>query len=183
MIYFYLDRICYRDVKPENFLLGYTGTPNANMIHVVDFGLSNVYADHAGNHIAYREGKNLTGTARYMSINSHNGLEQSRRDDLESLAHVLIYFARKGQLPWSGLKAANIRERYRLIGQIKQETPIAQLCAEQPSVLADFLRYARNLNFDEAPDYPLIRSWFRNLFVEKHFSEDGHFEWTTRTTT
>ena len=89
------------------------------MVHVIDYGLSKKYRDSKTlTHIPYRDGKNLTGTARYASINTHVGIEQSRRDDLESVGHVLFYLL-KGSLPWQGLRAANNKEKYAKIRQVK----------------------------------------------------------------
>jgi serine/threonine protein kinase len=93
-----MSGMCFRDIKPDNFLMG-TGQ-RTNQINCIDFGLAKRFRNAKTNeHIPYKENKNLTGTARYASLNTHLGVEQARRDDLESLGFVLLYFL-KGGLPW-----------------------------------------------------------------------------------
>ena len=145
--------LIYRDIKPDNFLVGRPATPTAQKVHIVDFGMAKQYRDpRTHQHIAYRERKALLGTARYMSINTHLGIEQLRRDDLESLGHVFMYFLR-GSPPWQGLKAPTNKQKYEKIGMKKQSTSIKDLCSGFPVQFAQYLSYVRNLKFDEKPDY------------------------------
>lgn len=108
---------------------------NSGTIYIIDFGLAKRYRDPNNNqHIPYRNNKSLTGTVRYASINCHMGIEQSRRDDVESVIYVLIYFM-KGKLPWQGMQAKTKTEKYKKIMQLKMGTPPEVLCRGCPSKL------------------------------------------------
>lgn len=169
--------LIYRDIKPDNFLIGRPGTKTANVIHVVDFGMAKQYRDpKSKQHIPYRERKSLSGTARYMSINTHLGREQSRRDDLEALGHVFMYFLRGG-LPWQGLKAATNKQKYEKIGEKKQTTVIKELCEGFPEQFNQYLTYVRNLGFEDTPDYDYLRELFTQALKEKGGVEDGEYDW------
>ncbi|RKP35725.1 kinase-like domain-containing protein [Dimargaris cristalligena] len=174
--YIHNKNYIHRDIKPDNFLMGIGR--RTNLVHVIDFGLAKKYRDPRTHiHIAYRENKNLTGTARYASINTHLGIEQSRRDDLESLGYVLMYFLR-GNLPWQGLKAVTKRQKYDRIMERKMTTTTEQLCRGFANEFAIYLNYTRSLRFDDKPDYAYLKRLFRELFVRESLKYDYVFDWT-----
>ncbi|KAI5415210.1 Casein kinase 1-like protein 1, variant 2 [Lathyrus oleraceus] len=149
----------HRDIKPDNFLMGLGR--RANQVYAIDFGLAKKYRDSSTHqHIPYRENKNLTGTARYASTNTHLGIEQSRRDDLESLGYVLMYFLR-----------GRISEK-------KVSTSIEALCRGYPTEFASYFHYCRSLRFDDKPDYAYLKRIFRDLFIREGFQFDYVFDWT-----
>eukprot|EP01083_Nonionella_stella_P065989 173416_1 len=175
--YVHTKNFIHRDLKPDNFLIG-LGRRKLNLIYMIDFGLAKRYRDpRTHRHIPYVEGKSLTGTARYASINTHLGIEQSRRDDLESLGYVLMYFNR-GQLPWQGLKANTKKEKYNRIAEKKMSTPVEILCKHFPAEFATYLNYCRALRFDDKPDYAYLRRLFRDLFFRQGYAADYRFDWT-----
>lgn len=156
--YLHSKGIVHRDIKPENFMFG-IGT-KVHHLYLIDFGLSKRYFD--VKHVQIRTKLSLTGTARYASINAHRGIEQSRRDDLEAIGHMLIYFLR-GSLPWSGLDAKTQEEKYRKIREKKEEVEISFLCEGHPEEFATYLTTNRNLEFKERPDYKVYRKMFRDV--------------------
>lgn len=168
----------HRDIKPDNFLIG-TGR-SANVVYAIDFGLAKRYRNpktHA--HIRYREHKHLTGTPRYASVNNHLGIEQSRRDDLESLGFVLMYFLR-GSLPWQGLRANTKKQKYQKILEKKLATPFKLLCKGYPKEFCVYLEYCRQLRFEDKPDYTYLKRLFAEVLKREGWKNDYVFDWVIR---
>jgi len=176
MEYIHSKNIIHRDIKPSNFVMG-LDMSELNQVYAIDFGLSKTYRDpKTHRHIPYASHKSLTGTAGFASINAHLGIEQSRRDDLEAIGFVLIYFA-LGRLPWQGVKASSRKEFNHLVMEKKIMTPAEILCRSLPPEFATYLNYCRTLTFDEKPEYNALRVLFRRVYFRKGFSEDYLFDW------
>jgi casein kinase 1 len=176
--FMHLKNYLHRDIKPDNFLIGLKN--KANSVFIIDFGLAKRYTDPKTKaHIPYREGKSLTGTARYTSINTHLGIEQARRDDLEGLAYVLIYLL-KGSLPWQGLSADSKQAKYQQILEVKTESIQGSLFEGLPCEFHSFLQYSRSLKFDERPDYTYCKKIFSDLMEKSGFNYDFEFDWVHR---
>lgn len=174
--YIHQKNFIHRDIKPDNFLIG--SNAKQNQIFVIDFGLSKKYRDpRTHDHIRPATGKSLTGTARYASVNALKGLEQSRRDDLESLGFCLLYFLR-GSLPWMGLDAKNRKEKYEKICEVKLATTFEELCVNIPHEFVDYFTEIRKLGFEDEPNYGYLREIFRKLFVNQGFVYDYDYDWT-----
>ena len=169
--------IIHRDVKPDNFLIGIK--ENKNTCYIVDFGLSKHFRDLSnGEHIKYRENKSLTGTARYASINTHLGVEQSRRDDLECLGYTIVYLY-SGTLPWKGIKANNNKEKYMKICDMKISLTPYKLCKGFPKEFLNYFEYVRGLIFEETPDYKYLRGLFEDLLKRNDLTVEGELEWNS----
>lgn len=173
--YIHSRNFIHRDIKPENFLMGLGN--RRNQVYAIDFGLAKRFRDpETHHHIPYKYKEDLTGTARYASISIHLGVEPARRDDLESLAYILIYFLR-GELPWQGIKAETTKQKYDRIMEKKIKSRTDILCHGFPTEFGTFLNYTRALPFDAQPDYSYIRNLFRDLFARKGYQSDARFDW------
>mmetsp|Transcript_225 Transcript_225/g.205 ORF Transcript_225/g.205 Transcript_225/m.205 type:complete len:351 (+) Transcript_225:24-1076(+) len=171
----------HRDIKPDNFLIG--SGKKKQQVFAIDFGLAKRFKDpKTGLHIPYKDGKSLTGTARYASINTHLGIEQARRDDIESLVLVMIYFL-KGELPWQGLKARNVKEKYLKIKEKKINTKVEDLCEGMPKQLITLLNYARDLKFEDKPDYAYLKKTIQFMAANEKIEFDYNFDWMEKRST
>ena len=152
-------------------------------VYLIDFGLAKKYRDKRVRNIPLRQKESceLTGTARYASLNAHKGMELSRRDDLESIGFVLLYFL-KGSLPWQGLQARSDQERFKLITEKKLSFSAERLCHKLPDAFKDYLNYCRGLKFEEEPDYEYLRDLFQQLASKVKIELDGRFDWSPNPT-
>ena len=154
----------HRDIKPENFVIGLND--KSNLVYLIDYGLSKRYKDkNSGQHIPYRENKQLVGTVRYASVNAHLGIEQSRRDDLEGIGYVLVYFY-LGRLPWQN-KTDKGKPLTQKITEKKLTTPPELLCKKMPREFSYYFHYCKNLKFEDRPDYNSLKSMFADLLMSR----------------
>ncbi len=165
----------HRDIKPENFVIGLG--QKSNMVHIIDFGLSKRYKDKtSGQHIPYRENRDLVGTVRYASINAHLGIEQSRRDDIEGIGYILVYLY-LGRLPWQG-KQDKAKPQVSKIMEKKLITPPEILCKKMPIEFSYYFHYCRNLKFEDRPDYNMLKKLFMDVLVSRiNLKEEFLFDW------
>ena len=167
--------IIHRDIKPDNFVMG--RGEKSIYLYLLDFGLAKKYRSSTTlKHYPMIKKKNLTGTARYASINALNGLTQSRRDDLEAVGYVLLYFLR-GKLPWQGLHVKNKEDRYRRIMEIKIETSPSELCKGFPKEFEEYVEYTRNLEYEEDPKYEYLKNLFLIILKEDKNNIEYVYDW------
>ena len=165
----------HRDIKPENFLTGIG--KKKQEIFLIDFGLAKRFRDpKTGEHIGYSDGKSLTGTAIYASIYTHLGIEQCRRDDLESLGYVLMYFLR-GDLPWLGIKAKSREEKQQKIMELKISHTPDLLCKGFPEEFLNYFNCVRELQFEAKPDYDFFKNLFSSCMKKNNLDFDYNYDW------
>ncbi len=171
--------IIHRDIKPDNFVMG--NSENNAHLYIIDFGLAKKFrSSRTLVQYPYIKKKKLTGTARYASIHALEEYEQSRRDDLESVGYVLLYFLR-GSLPWQGLKVKTKEERYQKILEKKKETTSEELCKNFPEEFQEYVTYTRNLGYTDDPDYDMLKGLFSSLLCDKMGENfDFIYDWTTQ---
>ena len=167
--------IIHRDIKPDNFVLGLDN--KSHIIYLLDFGLSKKFrSSRTHQHIKFSVNKKLTGTARYASINALKGCEQSRRDDLEAIGYVLMYFLRSS-LPWQGLHVNKGEDRYKKILQKKKGTSAEDLCKGFPKEFVEYINYTRNLEFEADPDYKFLRGLLTTVLEKQNSTYDFWYDW------
>ena len=179
MEYIHKKHIIHRDIKPDNFVIG--RGEKKKYVYLLDFGLAKKYrSSRTLEHYPIVKSKNLIGTARYASINALNGLTQSRRDDLEAIGYVLMYFLR-GRLPWQGIPVRNKEERYRKIMEKKIATSAEELCQGFPNEFTNYINYTRNLQYEQDPDYGFLKILFVNVLKKENCVIDCYYDWDRET--
>ena len=151
----------------------------SHIIYVLDLGLSQKYRhSRTHQHIKFRENIKFTGTARYASINALKGCEQSRRDDLEAIGYVLMYFLRSS-LPWQGLHASIGEDKYNKILTKKRGTSGEELCKGFPKEFVEYINYTRNLEFEAEPDYKFLRGLLLSVLEKENQPYDFFYDWVS----
>ena len=165
----------HRDIKPDNFMTG--RGENEKKIYIIDFGLAKkYYSVSRAQHIKFVTGKHLIGTARYCGRNAHRGYEQGRRDDIESIGYVLMYFL-LGVLPWQGLKARKNEDHFEKIAQKKYTTSFEELTAGQPEEFLNYFKHADKLEFEAQPNYIYLIGLFQSV-IDKYCTDCLYdFDW------
>ena len=179
MRFIHEKRYIYRDIKPDNFLIGVGA--DTRHIYVVDFGLAKKYE--RGRTLrrssSYHFCHSMVGTTRYASLHAHRGEEQSPRDDMESLAYVWLYLLR-GNLPWQGIKAEHKDETFAAVKEAKLSTTSERLCEGLPAEFASYLDYAKRMKMDEMPNYKKIKAKFRALAEVEGIEYDWEYDWNVQ---
>ena len=160
--YIHSKNIVHRDIKPENFLLG---LENKNFIYLIDFGISRKYrSDKTGKHIRYTLTGKLFGTLKFISYNAARGVEQSRRDDMISIGYMLAFLA-GNRLPWQGyeIHGPNAKSNYEKIVELKHISKPEQICRGLPIEFCNYLKYCKDLNFEQEPNYEYLRTLFKQV--------------------
>ena len=153
--------VVHRDIKPQNFVIGYN-INNKKNIYIIDFGLSSWFINNNGNHIPFNSSCSPVGTARYASLNNHRGIHQTRRDDLESIGYMIIYFLKK-ELPWQGLRERDRVKKWKKI-EIKKDSVSNNILSKGlPKEFCQYIQYVKKLKYDEKPEYDKLKRMFKKL--------------------
>ena len=174
--YIHSKNIIHRDIKPDNFLIG---RKDPHIIYLIDFGLARKYrSSRTGKHIQFKKINKLFGSYRYMSRYANSAYELSRRDDLESFGYMIIYLA-TNYLPWISTQNLKLKNKILIeaIYKLKNSTTPEQLCKGLPEEFVELMKYIRNLEFEQDPDYNYLRGLFISILSRKEQKNDELFSW------
>ena len=165
------NNIVYRDIKPENFLFGKSDN---DVLYLIDFGLCRKYrSSKTGKHISPKNLGKFTGTSRYASVYAMAGNEQSRRDDIESIGYMIIFFMKK-KLPWQGIRGNSYKECYHKLFLMKKHMDLEILCRGLPKEVLEYMKYAKSLKFEQEPNYKYLKNLFQIILNKNKTSFDKY---------
>ena len=172
--YLHSKYIIHRDIKRWNFLIGIN---NPSLIYMIDFGLAIKYrSSRTKNHIKFTKTKGVTGNFMLLSVNGMKGMQQSRRDDLESLFYMLFEFI-KGKLPWNDIIGKNMDDLYYKMLEFKSTIREEKLCESLPYEFLEFLKYCKALEFTQKPNYDYLRGLLNRVLLKMNEKNDLKFSW------
>jgi casein kinase I family protein HRR25 len=173
--YIHSKDFVHRDIKPGNMLLGPKDSETS--VYIIDFGIARRYKNpRNGTHMPFLDGKPLVGTVRYASLNTHFGIAQTRRDDIECLAYSLLDCLR--DLPWGHITGGSPKQFEDRVREKKRSWTPERLCVGIPNAFKILLSHARQLKFDEEPDYDGLQKAFINDMKQHGYSPDTPFDWS-----
>jgi len=147
--------VIHRDIKPDNIMLHISD--GSTQIQFIDFGLSTFYIDGTTNQHVPRNvvpSSELTGSPLYVSLNTHQGIKPSRRDDCIQLGYVYLYMSLGGHLPWEGIPMDTILESSSIEHPTNQErAKLKQNYVSQYPLWTSYMQRCMELKYDETPDY------------------------------
>ena len=170
--------IIHRDIKTKNFIIG---RKDPNIIYLIDFGFSKKYrSSRTGKHLKFSYINTLIGSVCFSSRYAIRGYELSRRDDLESFGYMILYLAKGGNLPWMKYYNKKDTDRFKRIDEIakqKMEISNEKLCAGLPFEFANYMKYVKNLEFEQNPDYKYLKGLFINILTTNEMRRNIQFFW------
>jgi serine/threonine protein kinase len=158
----------HKDIKPQNMVIENGFEPEkikkkiCPKVYLIDYGLTERICNSEGEHVEHKHTGSMSGTVKFMSIDTHLGKQQGRKDDLESFLYIMLYLYNI-ELPWQNIKEKDKKKRANIIRKLKETNDYEKMCYELPTEILQITNYIRKLNFYTIPDYNYIKKLLYTL--------------------